>query len=282
MADPVDDDEIKVARKMPDEQSDLRTPPLPSDYQIPIIHRDEEIIVVNKPFDIRIDGKFRITVEKLVRSGLGVEMDKFRLCNQLDAATSGVMVIGLNQSGAGNCGKLFASRKTEKFYLAVCHGEPQYPLGEPIRIDARIFEPKDGDFKMYIDEERGKESETIAVPLAIGLTHRDAPEVVGTLFLLKLLTGRRHQLRLHLKHIGHPIVGDATYAGERSQNINRMMLHAWKLVLPYSDQKRLSLAAAPEDICESWGLNLSQVEARFSEINEMYFKVDLSCLGYSS
>ena len=274
--DQIDEDRV-IARKTPDGSDDLRYPPLPADYQIPVVYRDEEIIVVNKPYDIRIDGKFPITVEKLVRNGLGIQMDKFRLCNQLDAATSGVMVMGRSQNGAGNCGKLFVQRKTEKFYLAVGQGLCTHPLNVPVHVTAKIFEPKDGDFKMYIDQEKGKDSETVVVPLATNLRLTSFEEPVGTLFLVKLLTGRRHQIRLHLKHIGYPIVGDATY-GDRPDGVNRMMLHAWKLVLPYSESKRISLSAPPEDICEAYGLSLSYLEERFSQLNEEYFRVSMESI----
>jgi tRNA pseudouridine32 synthase/23S rRNA pseudouridine746 synthase len=267
-----------IARKTADELSDTRVPPLPEDYKIPVIYRDDEIMVVNKPYDVRVDGRFPVTVEKLIRTGLGIDVDKFRLCNQLDAATSGVMVVGLTQKGAGNCGKLFSKRLTEKFYLAVCEGGSAYPLFEPIRITAKIFEPKDGDFKMYIDEEKGKESETIAVPLITGLRHINGTEQKNTLFLIKLLTGRRHQIRLHMKHIGSPILGDATY-GQRREGVNRMMLHAWKLVLPYSDTKRICLSAPPNDICETLGFDLHSIEKVFETMNNDLFRVDMRSIG---
>ena len=272
------DEGVLVARKAADECSDLRVPPLPPHYIIPIIYRDNEILVVNKPYDVRVDGKFPTTVEKLVRTGLGVEMDKLRLCNQLDAATSGVMVLGLSQAGAGNCGKLFSQRKTEKFYLAVCEGNSEYPLHVPIRITAKIFEPKDGDYKMYIDEEKGKESVTIAIPLARNLRNVNCPDIMGTLFLVKLLTGRRHQIRLHLKHTGHAIVGDATYS-DRPAGLGRMMLHAWKLVLPYSDAKRISITAPPDDICETWNLSFEEIEEAFNTLNSEHFHVDMTSIG---
>jgi 23S rRNA-/tRNA-specific pseudouridylate synthase len=275
------EDDRMLARKTPDGTDDLRNPPLPLDFKIPVVYRDEEILVVNKPYDIRIDGKFSVTVEKLVRIGLGIQMDKFRLCNQLDAATSGIMVMGLSQNGAGNCGKLFVQRKTEKFYLAVGQGFCTHAINIPIHVTAKIFEPKDGDFKMYIDEEKGKESETVVIPIATNLKLASQEGPVGTLFLVKLLTGRRHQIRLHLKHIGYPIVGDATY-GDRPAGVNRMMLHAWKLVLPYSETKRISLTARPEDICQEYGMSLSYLEDCFIRLNNEYFRVNMESILPSS
>lgn len=226
-------------RKSGDESTEMRTPPLPQTYRISVLYDDEEIIIVNKPYDIRIDGDFPITVEKLVRNGLSIPMDKFRLCNQLDYSTSGILVLGKSKSGARNCNKLFSERKTSKYYLAIGSGrlQPEYEFGKVIKITEKIAEIKD-DFRMEIDPERGLESETHAYPIKTVDNN--------TLFLVKILTGRRHQIRLHLRHIGHPIVGDATY-GTRGTDTNRMMLHAWKLRLPFPNKTVTVTAPLGED-----------------------------------
>lgn len=227
-------DALLVPRKTGDHSTETREPPLPLDFRIPILYKDDEIMIVDKPYGVRVDGDFPVTVEKLVRLGLGVRMDKFRLCNQLDYSTSGVLVLGLSKPGARNCNKLFTERRSQKWYIAVGHGhikEP-YSVGEPISITERIYDIP-GDFRMRIDNHLGLESETVALPIRTGLEVFGQP---GTVFLVRLMTGRRHQIRLHLRHIGFPILGDATY-GDRADNMHRMMLHAWKLVLPYKSGK---------------------------------------------
>ena len=219
-----------VPRKSGNESSETRDPPLPDGYSIPVVYQDDEICIVDKPYDIRVDGDFPVTVEKLVSRREDIKMDKFRLCNQLDYSTSGLLVLGLTKIGARNCNKLFSERKSLKWYVAIGSGRMnvECKLLEPIRISERICEIPD-DFRMRIDNELGLPAETIAVPVLTGVTSSGQE---ATLFLVKLLTGRRHQIRLHLRHIGHPILGDATY-GNRDVDMKRMMLHAWKLVLPY-------------------------------------------------
>ena len=232
---------------------------LPEGYSIPILYEDREILIVNKPWDIRIDGDSEVTVEKLVRQknlsqgsvpllGLGREMDAFRLCNQLDYATSGVLVLGLTSKGAGNCNKLFCARKTEKIYLAVGQksgldvsqgagvdvGQGAAGLDwEPQIVKEKISEVPNS-FCMQIDPLNGKECETEITPIK-PVEMKDGRK--GILFRVRILTGRRHQIRLHLKHIGYPIMGDATYNDHENNQIereeSRMMLHAWKLLLPY-------------------------------------------------
>ena len=243
-----------IPRKSCDD--DIRVPPLPVDFSIEILYKDDEILIVNKPYDIRVDGRFPVTVEKLVRKDFP-EMEKFRLCNQLDCATSGAMVLGRSNIGARNCNKLFLARTTQKYYLAIGQGVmSSSELFKPIMIKAKLFEPKD-DFRMRIDDVDGKECATVAIPLKICANNT-------VLFLVKLLTGRRHQIRLHLKHIGFPIVGDATYA-DRPDEIDRMMLHAWKLTLPYSSEKIVSVTAPPLDICVAASVTEPELEEMFQE-----------------
>lgn len=232
-----------LPRKSGDDTTETRSPPLPPDFHIEILHEDDEILVVNKPYDIRVDGDFPITVEKLVRSE--VTMDKFRLCNQLDYSTSGILVLGKSKRGARNCNKLFSERKTSKYYLAIGTGQLRHSVGEAIRVRERIAEIE-GDFRMKIDPENGLDSETIAYPIK---------SIDGnTVFLVQILTGRRHQIRLHMRHAGYPILGDATY-NDRDDDTDRMMLHAWKLRLPYPNQTLI--VTAPLGDAEGFPINLS-------------------------
>jgi 23S rRNA-/tRNA-specific pseudouridylate synthase len=250
----MEDSDLPVLLPRKAYEDDVRVPPLPADYSVEILYKDEEIVIVNKPYDIRVDGRFSITLEKLVRKDFP-EMDKFRMCNQLDCGTSGAMVLGRSNIGTRNCNKLFLAKKSQKYYLAMGQGSmsPDMLL-QPVLIRAKLFEPKD-DFRVRVDEENGKECSTIAMPLKIC-----ANDTV--LFLIKLLTGRRHQIRLHLKHIGYPIVGDWTY-GERPDEIDRMMLHAWKLSLPYSDEKIVSITAPAVDFYAAADISESELEQAF-------------------
>ena len=225
-----------IPRKSESECTEVRVPQLSADFTIPVVYQDDEILIVDKPYDVRVDGDFTVTVEKLVRAGLSIQMDKFRLCNQLDFSTSGLLVLGLSKIGARNCNKLFTERKSHKWYIAVGKGtlNESHTLLEPIRVTEPIYEVPN-DFRMRIDTELGLAAETILLPIRTGFTIFGE---TATLFLVKLVTGRRHQIRLHLRHIGYPIIGDATY-GDRGDLADRMLLHAWKLILPYPRNGRI-------------------------------------------
>ena len=219
-----------------------RIPPFEEPVHIKVLHRCEDLLIVSKPYDLRIDGRgFGQTLERFVTRE--VSMDKFRLVHQLDFATSGVITLGLTKKGAGKAGVLFFRRNTEKFYVAIGVGHCQSPLGEAFTVTLPIEAVPD-DFRMKIAEE-GKHAETVVVPLFNGHVKNSVQrgeqageeQIQGSkisMFLLKPISGRRHQLRLHLHAIGHTILGDATY-GSRPRPTNRMYLHAWRLKLPLPD-----------------------------------------------
>jgi tRNA pseudouridine32 synthase / 23S rRNA pseudouridine746 synthase len=237
------EEEILLPRKSGTMDSETRLPPLHPEFEIPVLYSDENILIVDKPYDIRVDGDFPITVEKLVRNLPGVQMDKFRLCNQLDYATSGVLVLGKSKRGARAANALFSGRRTRKWYLALGEGVMATPLPtSPIVVLERISEIPN-DFRMQINNESGLESETHVTPLMTNINYRGA---LCTLFLVKLVTGRRHQIRLHMKHIGYPIVGDATYH-TRPDGFPRMMLHAWRLELPFRDDFTVRVSAPGDE-----------------------------------
>ena len=235
-----DDDGIKTTR----------IPPFVEPVEISVLHRCEDFLIVSKPYDLRIDGAgFGQTLERFVGRQVP-EMDKFRLVHQLDFATSGVITLGLTKKGASKAGILFIRRQTEKFYVAIGQGHwntEKSLLGQGVTVNLPIEEIPD-DFRMRIADsstKTGKVAETLVVPLFNGHVRSTLQrgeqvgeeQISGTpicLFLLKPISGRRHQLRLHLHASGHTILGDATY-GPRPRPTDRMYLHAWRLELPFSD-----------------------------------------------
>jgi RluA family pseudouridine synthase len=212
------------------------------DIKIKVLHKTDDILVIDKPYDVHIDGKQQITIEKLVnarfpemsRSTGSQERRKLKFAHQLDYATSGILCLAFTRKSCASISVCFQDRKAQKMYIAVVFGHIEK---DDILINAPITEDKTdlSGFRMCIDD-TGRESETILQVLARGSYLKEGRDSVPvTKVLLKPKSGRRHQLRLHTKHIGHPIVGDATYANDIESP--RMMLHAYKLVLPMKSQK---------------------------------------------
>ncbi|KAH0571561.1 Ribosomal large subunit pseudouridine synthase D [Spironucleus salmonicida] len=174
--------------------------------QIQIILDTDDYIVINKPPNVPVDGNHLFTVEKLVPQ-------PHKLVHQLDSPTSGILLLAKTKKAAAAAAKEFQQRKTAKFYLAVLHEEiNQFQVDQPICDDINDFKK----FKMTIGGD--KQSETFIYSLFLD------PDSGRQLVLLKPITGRRHQLRVHCKFAGSSILGDKTY-GQINEG-ERLCLHS--------------------------------------------------------
>jgi 23S rRNA-/tRNA-specific pseudouridylate synthase len=186
---------------------------------IDVLFRDENFIVVDKPFDVvtQAEGS-EDTVERIVERVCGVP--KVWFPHQLDYATSGVICLALSSAAAAYAGEHFSGRSASKEYRALVYGH--VPTGT-ILIDAEIA-PWDGqieiiprgregqavDFRQSVGTAAnpGKPSQTRMISLECGYFLGHAASRVA----LFPLTGRRHQLRVHCLHAGFPIIGDGSYS----------------------------------------------------------------------
>ncbi|KAJ3088743.1 RNA pseudouridylate synthase domain-containing protein 1 [Quaeritorhiza haematococci] len=199
------------------------------DISMEVIYYDKEsYLIVNKPYDIRVDGDTTNspTVESLLQENFP-QHTKLYLIHQLDFVTSGVHCWGLSKKAARDAGRSFMRRKTKKTYLAVVRG---HLTGGSFDIDKNVAEVPDNDKEMCVGtpENPGKSAQTTVTPLRCGF-HMNQP---ATIVQLEPLTGRRHQLRVHMASIGYPIIGDYVYEKPEFTKTFRTMLHAWKLDLP--------------------------------------------------
>eukprot|EP00667_Euglena_gracilis_P014084 EG_transcript_14559 len=209
-----------------------------------VLLEQAELLVIDKPQDVRIDGDHPITVEKYVAAehprysqpGL-----KLRFIHQLDFATSGILCLGFTKKTTARLAKCFEGRTTEKHYLALVHGWPE--KGKAHQLEWAIADDPTDErkFRMCVGTAAnpGRAASTVAYVVDHG--HYRDQQVAKV--LLQPHTGRRHQLRVHCKEWGHPIVGDYTYAQD-DPHIPRMMLHAWRLRFP------VALEGAPTDDAE--------------------------------
>lgn len=165
----------------------------------------------------------------------------FYFVHRLDYATSGLLCIPLNKKRCAELSQLFEKRQVDKYYLAIVRGHIvglselsiDIPVGEDIRH-------KTGNNKMCTSHDwehclTPRRSETKLMVLERGFYETE----FATKVLLKPVTGRRHQLRVHCSEIGHPIVGDFTYSAHSADCVQdsehappRMMLHAHRIRIP--------------------------------------------------
>lgn len=210
----VEDKKVKIARADISTDTVFR---IEYPEKIEILYQDEDIIAINKP--AQVDSyEIQDSIE-------GAE-----LLHRLDRDTSGVLLLGKNRPFIERAIAEFKNRNVEKHYVAWVDGV----IFEKVEIDEPIFTIKKGKAFSIIDSVRGKKAHTIVTP----------EEVQGkkSKVNIEITTGRTHQIRVHLAHIGHPIVGDEQY-GSRTQS-KRVLLHSLKMkILDYEFN-----AAEPKDI----------------------------------
>lgn len=240
-----------------------------------IIYEDSHILVANKPAgmlsqkaekeDISFVEHLR---EYLLESG-AITKEQLRtfspgICNRLDRNTSGLLVAGKSLPGVQQMNALFKERKLQKYYLCIVKGR----LNKKEKIEGYLVKDKSHN-RVTVTKEEAKGSSYIQTeyePLAAGLWE----EKEYTLLKVHLITGKSHQIRAHLKSIGHPIIGDGKYGHKdvthmvkKEFNLRNQLLHAYQLhlgtvegELSYLSGKRFA-APLPEqftDIMKAMGM----------------------------
>jgi 23S rRNA pseudouridine1911/1915/1917 synthase len=213
-------DEIRVTIPPP-----VETATLAEDIPIEILHEDADLLVLNKPPGLVVHpaaGNPRGTlVNALLHhcgalSTIGGE-HRPGIVHRLDKETSGCMVVAKNDAAHQSLADQFAGRGVRKIYLALVAGHLRHKRGD---IEINVARHPIHRQKMSVSKTgRGREAKT---------SYRVVRELPGaSLVECTLHTGRTHQIRVHMKHLGHPVLGDALY-GSRG-TFSRQMLHAWKL-----------------------------------------------------
>lgn len=200
-----------------------------------ILYADDWLVIVNKPADmLSVPGRGEDKQDCLWRR-VQQSYPTARIVHRLDFATSGLMVLALTLESQRALSRAFQERKTEKQYIAIVKGLPDKRAGSvelPLRCD---WENRP---LQIVDHEQGKSA----------LTHWevDGNEALGTRVILKPVTGRSHQLRVHMQALGHPIVGDRFYADTETINRSeRLLLHAEQLGFPHPEDGRWMAFTCP-------------------------------------
>ena len=214
-----------------------------------LLYRDGLMLVIDKPAGIVVHpnpGKPR------GQAGESLEdyFDALRfglprapaLAHRLDRDTTGCLVLGRHPKALRKLHKLFFEGKVDKTYLAVCRGAPEKPSGS---ISAAMRKANDNTgWRMEVCDEAAEGALTAAT------TFRTISSGDGyTVIEAKPKTGRTHQIRVHLAHIGAPIIGDPLYGALSAEDRKRpMMLHAKRVVIPISKNKDpVTVAAEPPE-----------------------------------
>ncbi|MCA0205734.1 MAG: RluA family pseudouridine synthase [Proteobacteria bacterium] len=185
-----------------------------------VLHQDDDLLVIDKASGLlSVPGKGEGKQDSLI-TRLQSVMPQVRLVHRLDCDTSGVIIFALTPQAQANLGQQFEHRKTQKRYVALIAGHPAEDKG---RIDLPLCVDWPNRPKQHVDHQNGKPAQTDWKVLR--------HEGENTRVVLKPLTGRSHQLRVHMLEMGHPILGDPLYATGAALNHRRLMLHAEELRL---------------------------------------------------
>ena len=237
---PLDGGELISLHIPPPRASALTPEKIPLD----IIYEDADCLILNKPANIVVHPSVGHDQGTLVHAVLGYAPDltgigeekRPGVVHRLDKDTSGLIIFSKNDLAHQWLQRQFKDRKVEKTYMAITDGQPPTPTG---RIEAGIGrDPKHRQRMAAMPQGKSRNAVTVYHEIERFPEH--------TLLELRPITGRTHQIRVHLAFIGAPVLGDRVY-GKRKVSIpvERQMLHASRLVLPLRGKQKPSEFSAP-------------------------------------
>ncbi|MCD6419662.1 MAG: RluA family pseudouridine synthase [Synergistetes bacterium] len=232
---------------------------IPQPIEIPVIYEDKDIIVVDKPAGMvvhpapgNVDGTlvnallYRVNALSSIRGTV-----RPGIVHRLDKDTSGVLIVAKNDVAHQRLAEQFSSRRVKKEYVALVSGRLDVREGEIVAPIGRS--PHDRKKMAVIDG--GKHAET-----TFRVIDRCSK---ASLILVRLHTGRTHQIRVHFSYINHHIVGDKIYGRKNPGGVKRMCLHAYKIVVihPLKGERMEFISCLPKDFVEClefFGLSLPE------------------------
>jgi 23S rRNA pseudouridine955/2504/2580 synthase len=232
-------DRIRIPPVRVAERDDAEPPP---HYGLPILYEDDFLLAIDKPSGIAVHGGSGVA-HGVIESLRAMRRDArfLELVHRLDRDTSGVLLVAKKRSALTALHEKLRSRDMDKRYLVAVKGRFR---NEVQRVRAALAEhrTREGEKRVSVSE-RGVEAETVFRRLSRGAE--------ASLLEAELLTGRTHQIRVHLSHLGHPVLGDAKYGDFelnkrlRRDGLKRMFLHAARLSFAHPVTAELLEIASP-------------------------------------
>ena len=212
-----------------------------------VVYEDEDLLVIDKPAGLPVHPSIN-HYENTLANGVMWRCQQtgepfpFRCINRLDAGTTGLLIIAKNMFSAAVLYSAMKKRKIKRTYLAVASGE----IRKPGTVDLPIGRVSDSVIERCIDQEHGERAVTHYEPVAVCKVPGNGSY---TMLRLQLETGRTHQIRVHMKAIGHPLAGDYLYAPEDC-SADRPLLHSRSLEFthPVTGEQMKLTAELPEDM----------------------------------
>ncbi len=220
------------------------------------LYEDEDVLVLNKPMGLAVQGGSGTTrhIDGMLEVLREAHGQRPRLVHRLDKDTSGCLIVAKTRFAAAALAKTFRSRSARKVYWALVAGVPKVQQG---RISTFLAKEEREDESFVRIARHGEKGASHAV------TYYAVVETSGPLLAwisLKPVTGRTHQLRAHMAHIGHPIVGDPKYFARENWELlggmqNKLHLLARRIVVPHPRGGFIDVTAPlPPHMQQSWNL----------------------------
>lgn len=217
-----------------------------------VIHKDDDVIVLNKPSGIAVQGGSGQArhIDGMLDALRFEKEEKPRLVHRLDKDTSGILLLGRSANAAAKLAEAFASREAKKVYWALVYGKPKLLSGKIDAPLAKMSGEKGGE-QMRVDFENGQKAQTLYHVID------SLAKKVSWLEMMPL-SGRTHQLRVHCLTLNTPIVGDGKYMDKTRENMglqdeNKLHLHARAIKIPHPRKGTLEIfAKIPQHIKNSF------------------------------
>lgn len=226
-----------------EEASSEKIPPV--NLPLNILYEDEDILVLNKPADMPIHPSLN-NYENTLANAVAYYYDSqnipfvFRCINRLDRDTTGVTMLAKNPFSAGILSEMVRNREIHREYLAIADG--LFDAKEGL-VDAPIGRKDGSTIEREVNYETGEKAVTHYSIL------KENQVLNCSLLKLWLETGRTHQIRVHMKHLGHPLLGDFLYNPDMT-HIKRQALHSYSLTFnhPITKEPMQFVAPVPDDM----------------------------------
>ncbi|WP_416548542.1 RluA family pseudouridine synthase [Limnohabitans sp. DCL3] len=231
---------------------------VPEHMSIDVVYEDAHLRVVNKPAGLVVHpapGNWRGTLLNglLALDPLASDVPRAGIVHRLDKDTSGLMVVARTRQAMDALVQLIAARDVKRQYVALAH----HPWISPAstKVEAAIGRDPANRLRMAVVDLSHQSGKTAATTIEV-LDHNR----LGCLVQCTLHTGRTHQIRVHMAHIGHPLLADAVYGGAKAAGMARQALHAWRLafVHPITGQTIDLRSPLPQDMVQAlaeWDLS---------------------------
>lgn len=242
--------------------------------QFKVVYEDDNLMVIEKNANLVVDSsetQKEGTLQNILEKEYSINLERAGIVHRLDKDTSGLLLIAKNKNSLQNLQLQFKERMVKKEYLALVHGL----IEKEGQVEGSILRNPRAREKFIVDEE-GKDASTGYKPLELRILNEELRMKMeegmnrnqkrklersgyGKFTLVRCfpLTGRTHQIRVHLKYINHPIVGDSKYAGRKTTRLDnrfcrRQFLHAAKIEFyhPKDGRKLIFESELPEDLTQ--------------------------------